>query len=286
MLKKVVALIRTMRPMTWVSIIITILAGMMISFQGMPPFQDMVSVAVVLPILVLGYANTLNAYTDYKIDEITRPYRAIPSGVLQRRTVLYFAVVLLMGSIIAPFFILDCVLCLFVFIGLILSTVYSLGPTRVKTRGPVAPLAIAAGYVFIPLMGASSIYSPPTFSAFFIAIVLTLQTAGASLIKDFVDLPGDRALNVKTLPLTIGVEKARLIILSGLAVPLIVFPLSALARFLPLLFLSYLVFFPWWAYIAHLSRKEATYEKAYINSFFFCAVCILLSGIAYTGGML
>lgn len=286
MVEKFVALIRTMRPMTWISIMITILAGMMLSFKGIPPLKDILSIAVVLPILVLGYANTLNAYTDYKIDEITRPHRAIPSGVLTRRTVLSFAIVLLIAAVIFSHAVLDCVaLFFFVITGLTLSTIYSVGPTRVKARGPVAPLAIAAGYVFLPLVGASSLYTPITSRVLLIGIVLTVQTAGASISKDLVDLEGDRALGMNTLPLTLGVEKARLIIFSGLAVPLVLFSLLSVMEVLPLRFLLYLALAPWVLYIRKLAHHESTYEKTYIHSFFFCAASILLSGIAYIGGI-
>ncbi len=286
MVEKLVALIRTMRPMTWISMMITILTGMMLSFRGIPPVKDVVSIAVVLPILVLGYANTLNAYTDYKIDEITRPYRAIPSGILTRKTVLSFAIVLLITAAVFSHAVLDCLsLFFFVIAGLALSTIYSIGPTRIKARGFVAPIAIASGYVFLPLVGASSLYAPITSHVFLIAIILTVQTVGASISKDLVDLKGDKALSMDTIPLTLGMEKTRLIIFSGLAIPLVLFPLLSVIKVLPTRFLLYLALIPWVLYIMKLAHHELTYEKTYIHSFFFCAASILLSGIAYIGGI-
>lgn len=285
MFEKVVALIRTMRPMTWISVIITILAGMMISLQDIPPVSDIIFISILLPVFVLGYANTLNAYTDSRIDEITRPERALPRGILQEKTVLYFAVFLFLGAIIISIFMLDIFLSLFVVAGLILSTAYSVRPTRIKARGPAAPIAIAAGYVFIPLVGASLLYSGIEHDILFIALVLTMQTAGASVSKDFIDLRGDNALHVSTIPLIIGLRKARFIILSGLAVPLIIFPLLSLLKFFSVRFFLYLGLLPWLLYIHHVYRDEHMYEKAYIHSFFFCAVSILLSGILYTGGI-
>jgi 4-hydroxybenzoate polyprenyltransferase len=286
MVERIVALIRTMRPMTWISVIITVFAGMMISLHQIPPVEDIIFISVLLPIFVLGYANTLNAYTDYRIDEITRPYRAIPQGLIKKEIVLYFAGVLFAGAIAVSVFILDPFPSLFVIAGLVLASAYSMRPTRIKARGPAAPLAIAVGYVFIPFVGAFLLYSTLNYDVLLIAVVLTAQTAGASISKDFIDLEGDNALNVDTLPLTIGLKKAQLLVLSGLAIPVIVFPLLSLFTFLSHSFLLYLVLVPWLLYVRHIAQDEKEYEKAYIHAFFFCAVSILLSGIAYAGGIL
>lgn len=285
MLKKLIALLRTMRPMTWVSVIITIFAGMMISLQAVPPLQDIICIAVLLPIFVLGYANSLNMYTDYKIDELSRPHRAIPKGILRKETVLCFAIFLFVGAIVVSFLVLDLFLLLFVIAGLILGTTYSIRPTRIKARGPAAPLAIATGYVFIPFVGASLIYSGVRVDVLLIAIVLTAQTAGASISKDFIDLRGDDALHMDTIPLTKGLKRARTLVLLGLVVPVIVFPGLFLCRVLPSTFLIYIVLVPWIFYIRALLNDEKTYEKAYINTFFFCTVSIFLSGVVYVGGI-
>lgn len=281
MLTELVALIRTMRPMTWVSVIVTILAGMMISLGSIPPVTDIVFISVLLPIFVLGYANSLNAYTDYKIDEITRPQRAIPQGIIKKETVLYFSVFLFLGALAVSVFVLDLFLSVFVIAGLLLATAYSARPTQIKVHGPAAPAAIAAGYVFIPLVGASLLYSPLQHDVLLIAIVLTVQTAGASVSKDFIDLKGD----VGTLPLQLGLKRAQFVVLTGLVIPLLVFPALSVAGYLSRNYLVYIVLFIWLAYIVTLYRNEHTYEKAYIHSFFFCAVSIFLSGIAYTGGI-
>jgi len=285
MFEKPVALIRTMRPMTWISVMITIFAGMMISFKGIPPLTDVISISILLPVFVLGYANTLNAYTDYKIDEITRPYRAIPKGLIKKETVLYSAVFLFLGALVISVLVLDLFLSLFVIAGLILGTAYSARPTRIKTRGPAAPLAIAAGYVFVPLVGASLLYSQINYDILLIAVVLTIQTAGASVSKDFIDLKGDKALNVSTIPLQIGVKKAQFIVFSGLVTPVVVFPVLSVLGVLPQRFLFYVVLLVWVAYIVYMYRDAHKYEKAYIHSFFLCAASILLSGIAHAGGI-
>jgi geranylgeranylglycerol-phosphate geranylgeranyltransferase len=286
MFDKPVALIRTMRPMTWISVMATIFAGMMISLGAIPPLTDIFSISILLPIFVLGYANSLNAYTDYKIDKITRPERAIPKGIIKKETVLYFTGVLFLGALIVAVLVLSLFLSLFVIAGLILGTAYSINPTRIKIHSAAAPLAIAVGYVFIPLVGASLLYSPLRHDILLIAFFLTLQTAGASVSKDFIDLKGDDALKVSTLPLIMGLKKAQIVVLSGLCIPLGVFPVLSLVQVLPREFLLYVIFFLWVFYIGFLYRNKHTYEKAYIHSFFFCAASIFLSGIAYTGGIL
>jgi 4-hydroxybenzoate polyprenyltransferase len=285
MLKALVALTRTMRPMTWASVIIAVFTGMVISLQQIPPVKDIVLIAGFLPMFILGYANTLNAYTDYKIDEITRPYRAIPQGIIQKKTVLYFAGFLFLGAVVIAIFMLTLFQSFLVISGLILATTYSIRPTRIKARGPAAPVAIATGYVFIPIVGGASIYGI-TADVVVIALVLTAQTAGASISKDFIDLKGDDALHMGTIPLTKGLKRARTLVLLGLGIPVIVFPSLFFSGWLPRTFLLYIVLVPWIYYIHILFSHEKTYEKAYINTFFFCAASIFLSGVLYVGGIL
>jgi 4-hydroxybenzoate polyprenyltransferase len=232
---------------------------------------------------MVGYANSLNAYTDYKLDGISRPYRAIPRGIIERKTVLYFSLFLIIGALIIALIFLDIIPLLFVIIGLVLSTAYSVQPAHIKSRGPVAPLVIAAGYVFVPFMGASVMYGILRADIIIIALVLTLQTTGASISKDFIDLEGDGALNMQTLPLTRGLESAQKMVYSGLITPLIVFPLLSGLGYLPRGFYLYLILFIWMWYINHLYKDPPSYEKAYIHSFFFCTVSILLAGIMYIG---
>jgi 4-hydroxybenzoate polyprenyltransferase len=285
MTSRALALIRTMRPMTWVSVIVTILAGMMIALQRIPPIHEIVFIAVLLPVFVLGYANSLNAYTDYKIDEITRPDRAIPRGILKKETVLYFSAFLFVGGLLLSVLFLDLTRSLFVIAGLILATTYSIQPTRIKARGVAAPIAIAVGYVLIPLVGGFDIYSSLNSHVMIIAIILTAQTAGASISKDFIDLTGDNALHVDTIPLMVGITTARAVVVGGLAVPIIGFPLLVAAGMFSPWFLVYLGLVPWMAYILILTGNSNSYEKAYINCFFFCTASIFLSGIAYIGGI-
>ncbi|MBU7015122.1 MAG: UbiA family prenyltransferase [Theionarchaea archaeon] len=285
MITKAVALIRTMRPMTWVSVIVTILAGMMIALRGIPPLQDIVFIAVLFPVFILGYANSLNAYTDYRIDRITRPDRAIPKGIVKKETVLYFSAFLFVGGLLLSIVFLDLTRSLFVIAGLVLATTYSIRPTRIKARGAAAPLAIAAGYVLIPLVGGFDIYSSLNSDIMIIAALLTAQTAGASISKDFIDLKGDDALDVDTVPLTMGINTSRAVVMGGLAVPVVGFPILAVAGLFSPWFLVYLGLVPWMAYIHILMGNTNSYEKAYINCFFFCTASILLSGITYAGGI-
>jgi 4-hydroxybenzoate polyprenyltransferase len=282
MMEKAIGLLRTMRPMTWISVMLTIFTGMTVTLKTIPPLTDIVFISILLPICMVGYANSLNAYTDYKIDEISRPHRAIPRGIIDRKTVLYLSGFLFLCSLSIALIFLDLIPSLFVVIGLLLSTAYSVQPTHIKSKGVAAPLAIAAGYVFVPFIGAALMYGILRMDILIIASVLTLQTTGASISKDFIDLKGDAALDMQTLPLTVGLNQSRWIVYGGLITPLIAFPLFSLGGYLPSAFYVYGVLFIWVWYI-HTLYTGSSYEKAYINSFFCCTVSILLPGIIYAG---
>jgi 4-hydroxybenzoate polyprenyltransferase len=282
MMEKAIGLLRTMRPMTWISVMLTIFTGMTVALKTIPPFTDIVFISILLPACMVGYANSLNAYADYKLDEISRPHRAIPRGIIERRTVLYLSGFLFVCSLSIALIFLDPIPSLFVIIGLSLSTAYSVQPTHIKSKGVAAPLAIAAGYVFIPFIGATLMYGILRTDIFIIASVLTIQTTGASISKDFIDLKGDATLDMQTLPLTVGLQPSRWIVYSGLIIPFVAFPLLSLGGYLPSEFYIYGVLFIWVWYIYTLYAR-LSYEKAYINSFFCCTVSILLPGIIYAG---
>lgn len=260
---------------------------MVISYRRIPLLMDVLIIAFAIPISVIAYVNCLNAYTDYKIDIVSRPDRALPKGIVSKKSVLLLSFFLLCCSITFSFIFLPKLLFLFAVIGLGLGTAYSIKPTRIKSKGIIANISIAIGYLFLPMYGGYLWYNPmmETNKEFFIVLsILFIQTVGASVSKDFQDIEGDKTHDVSTLPITIGIEKSELIVTLSLLIPVILFPLLSILGILPSSLMLLLFFIPWiaviWRKIKQSSNKS-DYNRIYQYSFFFVQSTILLTGICF-----
>jgi 4-hydroxybenzoate polyprenyltransferase len=285
--EKLVGIIRTGRPLTWSSFVITIFSGMVISHQGIPAFKDILIIAFAIPISIIAYVNSLNAYTDYEIDVISRPDRALPQGIVSKKSVLLFSFFLFCCSLVLSFIFLPKLLFLFVVTGLALGAAYSFRPTRVKSKGIIANISIAVGYLFLPMYGGYLWYQPilETGKEFLIVVsVLFVQTVGASTSKDLQDIEGDKAHNMGTLPITIGIRKSELMIIWTLIIPVVTLPLLSILGVLPNSLMLLLVLIPWliliWRKIKQPPSKQ-NYNRIYQHSFFFVQATILLTGISF-----
>ncbi len=87
---------------------IAALVGTLIAFLALPdsmPVQLKYEPALVFSVvfLVTGAGNAINDYFDYEIDRINRPRRPIPSGRVNRKTALYFSILLFGTGIVLSY---------------------------------------------------------------------------------------------------------------------------------------------------------------------------------------
>jgi len=178
------------------------------------PNPIMTWTAILAMALVNAMGNYCNSIFDVGIDLINKPYRPIPSGVLSIAEASVITAVLLIGAItlsvlVNPtFFVLSALSVEF-------SLVYSMPPLRTKrilwannitqavVRGLLGPLAMW------------SIYQPITSEVLgYCVVAVTLIMSGQS-IKDLPDIRGDKAFNIRTIPVVYGTEKTKQIIAGG-----------------------------------------------------------------------
>jgi 4-hydroxybenzoate polyprenyltransferase len=260
---------------------------MVISYRGIPPSKDILLIAFAIPISIIAYVNSLNAYTDYEIDAISRPDRALPQRIISKMSVLLFSFFLFCCSIVLSFIFFPKLLFLFVVGGLALGTAYSIRPMRIKSKGIIANISIAMGYLFLPMYGGYLWYQPimETSKEFLIIVsVLFVQTVGASASKDLQDIEGDKAYNMGTLPITIGIRKSELIIIWSLLIPVVLFPLLSISGILPGSLILLLVLILWLLLIWQKMKQKPSkrnYNRIYQHSFFFVQATILLTGISF-----
>ncbi|MBN2600952.1 MAG: geranylgeranylglycerol-phosphate geranylgeranyltransferase, partial [Candidatus Marinimicrobia bacterium] len=151
--------------------------------------------------------NALNDYCDAEIDRINRPNRPIPQGCISRKEALVFAVGLfVLGSLLAcP--ILSPELSIIVGVALVMLIGYSLYfKVRPLFGNLMVSLILGMAFLFAAtVFGDIRKGIPPFFLAFGFTLI-------REIVKDIQDMEGDRTVNARTIPLSIGIPSTRRLI--------------------------------------------------------------------------
>jgi 4-hydroxybenzoate polyprenyltransferase len=160
-----------------------------------------------------GFA--VNDYFDKDRDYINRPYRPIPSGRISSATALWLgAGLLLLSGVLGVLVTTSTRECLIVFAGIFGATSYNLivkCATCLKNvwTGALCSLPVVWFAIDGRLSGR-------------IVVAVLIYVTGRELLMDIVDLPGDRANGILTIPARIGLRAAAMggftLILAGLVV--------------------------------------------------------------------
>ena len=159
--------------------------------------------------LVCGTSQAVNDWFDRHVDAINEPNRPIPSGRIAgnwglRIAILWTAISLLVAWATGPWIL---VATLF---GLACAWGYSAPPFRFKTSGWLGPAVVALTYEGLAWFTGASVMLgalPPTD----VLIVLGLYSLGAHgimTLNDFKAVEGDTATGLRSLPVTLGVDRA------------------------------------------------------------------------------
>ena len=150
-----------------------------------------------------GAANSLNDVVDFEIDKINRPLRPLPSGFVQKRTALFISILL---------FSIGTLLCLELsetakVIGIVIAMPFMVVYTKFLKDIPLVgniTIAFILGLSFL-FCGASFNNMSPMWIPMILAFGLTLVR---ELVKDIADMEGDKSTDLRTFPITAGIEKA------------------------------------------------------------------------------
>ncbi|XP_054811097.1 homogentisate solanesyltransferase, chloroplastic isoform X1 [Prosopis cineraria] len=225
-----------------------------------------------------GYIVGINQIYDVSIDKVNKPYLPIAAGDLSVQSawflVIFFAAagLLIVGLNFGPF-----IFSLYT-LGLLLGTIYSVPPFRMK-RFPVAAFLIIATvrgfllnfgvyYATRAALGLTFQWSSPVV---FITTFVTLFALVIAITKDLPDVEGDRKYQISTFATKLGVRNIAFL---GSGILLMNYIVSILAAiYLPqafrrwllipahLLFASSLVFQTW-------VLEQANYTKEGISGFY------------------
>lgn len=168
-------------------------------------------------------SNALNQATDVEADQISKPYRPIPRGIVapdeaqSLALILYLFVLLRSITINERFGIL-------VFLIMIFTITYSF-PPRIKKYLFLNQIWIAIPRGFLGILASWSVFGDPLQKEpLFIGIIALLYFIGSMTTKDIVDKIADKQTGTHTLVNTYGLRKAAFISLPFLIGPFAAIP--------------------------------------------------------------
>lgn len=158
-------------------------------------------------ILIAAAGYVINDYYDIKIDYVNRPNKVVVGRFLKRRAILFihagFNTLGILGGLLISW---EIGMVNFLAAGLL--WLYSNQLKRLPLWGNLAIATLtglAVFIVYILFRESLFLFAAYSFFAFFISLI-------REIIKDLEDIEGDRKFDCKTLPITIGQRKTKIVI--------------------------------------------------------------------------
>jgi len=190
---------------------VVVVGGVMASRQAGIVMSDAIYGAALSAALIAAAGNVINDVYDVAIDRINRPARPLPSGRVSIVHAGVWGAILFMAGIIVAFSISPSLGWIAVIVSILLWS-YSHKLKKMPFIGNVV-VSVCGGLAFIYGAVAVSELKYGIYPAVFAGLIHLSR----EIIKDIEDMPGDRAVLAKTLPLMIGEPAA----LRTAAVPLV-----------------------------------------------------------------
>ncbi len=170
-----------------------------------------------------GASNALNQATDVEADKISKPYRPIPRGVVERDEAQSIAYILYLFALLRAVTI-NTWFGVFVFLIMLFTVIYSL-PPRMKRFLFINQVWIAIPRGLFAILASWSVFGDPfDIVPLIIGLIGLTYFIGAMTTKDIVDCEADRKTGTRTLINTYGTRKAAFISLPFLIIPFAMFP--------------------------------------------------------------
>ena len=173
--------------------------------------------------VVCGMSQAANDWCDRHVDAINEPHRPIPSGLIPGRWGLYIALAmtalgLIIGYQLGPWGFGATIL------AVLAAWAYSAEPFRAKKSGIWGPGLCGLAYETLPWITGAAVLSAgaPRPEIIVVAILYGLGAHGIMTLNDFKAIEGDRAMGLRSLPVTLGPERAAKVACWVMAVPQVV----------------------------------------------------------------
>ena len=202
-----------------------------------------------------GASNALNQATDVESDTISKPYRPIPRGVVERDEAQSIAYILYLFALLRAVTI-NTWFGVFVFLIMLFTVIYSL-PPRMKRFLFINQVWIALPRGLFGVLASWSVFGDPfQTTPLMIGLIALVFFIGAMTTKDIVDCEADRKTGTRTLINTFGIKKAAFISLPFLIVPFAMIPVLIHYHWINAYFLPLTIFIIPSFFIFYLMLKQ------------------------------
>lgn len=206
------------RPINGLIAFISVFLGALISRGSLDPYNRVMIVGI-SAFLLLSAGNVLNDYYDVKTDIINKPLRPIPSGKISRRSALIFSIFLfIIGTT------LGLLISLIAFaVAVLVSFILMLYTFKLRENPLIGNISIGilTGLTFI----SGGIAVETIKGSLIPAIFAFLFTTGREIVKDIVDVKGDKSSGMTSLAIKLGEKKAVYISIVFFALVIIASPI-------------------------------------------------------------
>lgn len=171
--------------------------------------------------LMCGTSQVVNDWYDRHVDAINEPNRPIPSGRIPGRWGFYLALIwttlsLLLAFALGPWVFGAALL------GMVLAWIYSAPPLRLKNNGWWGNLAVGISYEGLAWVTGAAVMiggAMPEWQILVLALLYSIGAHGIMTLNDFKAIEGDIQMNVRSLPVQLGVDGAARLACLVMALP-------------------------------------------------------------------
>ena len=215
------AVLELLKPVTWFPPMWAFLCGAVSSGADLLSALPLVLFGLVLTgPLVCGMSQAANDWCDREVDAINEPGRPIPSGRVPGRWGLWIALAMSglalgVGWLLGPWGAVGTA------VAVACAWAYSAEPVRLKRSGWWGPGLVGLCYEGLPWFTGAAVLAgalPPA-PVLVVAALYALGAHGIMTLNDFKAIEGDRATGVRSLPATLGPERAARIACVVMAAP-------------------------------------------------------------------
>ena len=215
------AMLRLIKPITWFPPMWAYTCGLIASGATASGQWGYIVLGILLagPI-VCGMSQAANDWCDRHVDAINEPDRPIPSGRIPGRWGLWIALVmsflsLAVGSMLGPWGLGATIL------GVAAAWAYSAEPFRMKKSGWSGPGLVGLSYETLPWITGAAVLSAdaPSWQTITIAVLYGIGAHGIMTLNDFKALEGDRQMGLRSLPVSLGPDRAARVACWIMAIP-------------------------------------------------------------------
>jgi chlorophyll synthase len=216
------AVLELLKPITWFPPMWAFACGVVSS--GVPILDNWITAllgVILAGPLVCAMSQAINDWYDRHVDAINEPHRPIPSGRVPGLWGLYIAGIWSLLSL-AVAAVLGAWVLVATAVGLVLAWAYSAPPFRLKRNGWWGNAACGFSYEGLAwVTGAAAMLGGnlPVITILVLAVLYSIGAHGIMTLNDFKAIKGDSEMGIRSLPVSLGPQRAAQVACAIMLVP-------------------------------------------------------------------